>query len=54
MPHANMDTDERLQPNDVVRMAAIVAGFAYPAAAREDKFPSKPLAAAGQRGERGQ
>jgi hypothetical protein len=50
--HTNMDTYDRLQPNDVVKMATIVAGFAYLAANREEKFPRKPMTAgaAGQRG----
>ncbi len=50
--HTNMDTYERLQPNDVVKMATIVAGFAYLAANSEARFPRKP-AAAGAGGQRG-
>ena len=52
--HTNMDTFERLQPNDVVKMATIVAGFAYLAANREERFPRKPAVptAPGQRGGR--
>ena len=41
--HTNMDTYERLQPNDVTEMATIAAGFAYLAANRDEKFPRKPL-----------
>ncbi len=41
--HTNMDTYERLQPNDVRKMATIAAGFAYLAANRDDKLPRKPL-----------
>ena len=41
--HTNMDTYERLQPNDVMRMATISAGFAYLAANREEKLPRKPM-----------
>jgi carboxypeptidase Q len=48
--HTNMDFTERLQPNDVVKMATIVAGFAYLAANREERFPRKPVTAGGQRG----
>ena len=48
--HTNMDTYERLQPNDVTRMATIAAGFAYLAANREEKLPRKPLPAPGQGG----
>jgi len=50
--HTNMDTYERLQPNDVTKMATIAAGFAYLAANRDDKFPRKPLPAPGQGGGR--
>ncbi len=48
--HTNMDTYERLQPNDVTRMATIAAGFAYLAANRDEKLPRKPLPASGQGG----
>jgi hypothetical protein len=41
--HTNMDTYERLQPNDCMKMATIVAGFAYLAANRDEKLPRKPL-----------
>ena len=41
--HSNMDTYERLQPNDVVKMSTIVAGFAYLAANRDEMIPRKPL-----------
>jgi len=41
--HTNLDTYERLQPNDVRKMATIAAGFAYLAANRDDKLPRKPL-----------
>jgi hypothetical protein len=40
--HTNMDTYERLQPNDCVKMATIVAGFAYLAANRDEPMPRKP------------
>jgi len=46
--HTNLDSYERLQPNDVTRMATIAAGFAYLAANRDDKLPRKPLPAPGQ------
>ena len=48
--HTNMDTYERLQPNDVTRMATIAAGFAYLAANRDEKLPRKPLPVPGQGG----
>jgi hypothetical protein len=51
--HTNMDTYERLQPNDVVKMATIAAGFAYLTANRDEKLPRKPLPAPGQGGRRG-
>ncbi len=41
--HSNMDVYERIQPNDMMRNAVIVATFAYDAANREDKLPRKPL-----------
>ncbi|HNV02150.1 MAG TPA: M20/M25/M40 family metallo-hydrolase [Vicinamibacterales bacterium] len=41
--HTNMDTYERLQPNDMRKMATIAAGFAYLAANRDEKLPRKPL-----------
>jgi carboxypeptidase Q len=53
--HTNMDTYERLQPDDVRKMATIAAGFAYLAANRDDKLPRKPANAAllggGRRGQ---
>ena len=48
--HTNMDTYERLQPNDCMKMATIVAGFAYLAANRDELLPRKPLPTAGQGG----
>jgi carboxypeptidase Q len=43
--HSNMDTYERLQANDMMRNAVIVASFVMHAANREDKLPRKPLPA---------
>ena len=48
--HTNLDTYERLQPNDMMKDATIAAVFAYLTANREDKIPRKPLATPGQRG----
>jgi hypothetical protein len=50
--HTNMDTYERLQPTDVIRMATITAGLTYLAANSDEKVPRKPMAAptAGRRG----
>ena len=41
--HSNMDVYERIQPNDMMRNAVIVASFVYDAANREEKLPRKPL-----------
>jgi Zn-dependent M28 family amino/carboxypeptidase len=48
--HTNLDTYERLQPNDMMKDATIAAVFVYLTANREDKIPRKPLATQGQRG----
>jgi hypothetical protein len=53
--HSNMDVYERIQAKDMMQNAAIVAGFVYNAANREELFPRKALPAPqGQRGGRGQ
>jgi hypothetical protein len=41
--HSNMDVYERVQPDDMMRNAVIVASFALDAANREDRLPRKPL-----------
>ena len=41
--HSNMDVYERVQANDMMRNAVIVAAFAYNTANREEKLPRKPL-----------
>jgi len=41
--HSNMDVYERIQPQDMMRNAVIVAAFAYNAANRDEKLPRKPL-----------
>jgi carboxypeptidase Q len=52
--HTNLDSYERLQPEDMRRNATIAAAFAYLAANRDDKLPHKPpVSAAAGRG-RGQ
>jgi hypothetical protein len=38
-----MDTYERLQPNDMMRNAIIVASFVLHTANRDEKLPRKPL-----------
>jgi len=40
--HSNMDMYERIQPNDMMRNAVIVASFAYNTANRDEKLPRKP------------
>ncbi len=41
--HSNMDVYDRLQAEDLMRNATIIAAFAYHAATREDLLPRKPL-----------
>ena len=41
--HSNMDSYERIQPQDMMRNAVIVASFVYDAANRDEKLPRKPL-----------
>ena len=51
--HTNLDSYERLQPEDMRRNATIAAAFAFLAANREEKLPRKPAtpAPAGGRGQ---
>jgi carboxypeptidase Q len=51
--HTNLDTYERLQPNDMMKDATIAAVFAYLTANREEKLPRKPASTIGQGGRRG-
>jgi carboxypeptidase Q len=41
--HSNMDVYERIQANDMMRNAVIVASFVFNAANRDEKLPRKPL-----------
>jgi Zn-dependent M28 family amino/carboxypeptidase len=41
--HSNMDVYERVQAQDMMNNAAIVAAFVYNAANRDEKLPRKPL-----------
>ncbi len=41
--HSNMDTFDRVQRDDLVQMAVVVATFAYNTAMRNEKLPRKPL-----------
>ena len=44
--HTNLDSYERLQPEDMRRNATIAAAFAYLAANRDEKLPHKPATSA--------
>jgi Zn-dependent M28 family amino/carboxypeptidase len=41
--HTNLDSYERLQPEDMRRNATIAAAFAFLAANRDDRLPHKPV-----------
>ncbi|HSU66771.1 MAG TPA: M20/M25/M40 family metallo-hydrolase, partial [Tepidisphaeraceae bacterium] len=41
--HSNMDVYDRVQRDDMVQQATVVAVFAYDAAMRDEKLPRKPL-----------
>ena len=41
--HSNMDTFDRVQADDMIQQATVIAVFAYNAAMRDDKLPRKPL-----------
>ena len=43
--HTNMDVYDRVQRDDVVQQATVIAVFAYDAAMRDEKLPRKPLPA---------
>jgi hypothetical protein len=43
--HSNMDTVDRVQRDDMVQQATVVAMFAYDAAMRDEKLPRKALPA---------
>ena len=43
--HSNMDTFDRVQRDDMVQQATVVAVFAYNAAMRDEKLPRKALPA---------
>jgi Zn-dependent M28 family amino/carboxypeptidase len=43
--HSNMDVVDRVQREDMVQMATVVAWFAYNAAMREEKLPRKAMPA---------
>jgi Zn-dependent M28 family amino/carboxypeptidase len=41
--HTNMDLYERVQPQDMMKNAVIIASFVYHTANRDDRLPRKPL-----------
>ena len=41
--HSTMDTFDRVQRDDMIQQATVIAVFAYNAAARDEKLPRKPL-----------
>ena len=41
--HSNMDTVDRVQREDMMQQATVVAIFAYDAAMRDEKLPRKAL-----------
>jgi Zn-dependent M28 family amino/carboxypeptidase len=41
--HTNMDLYERIQPEDMMKNAAIIASFVYHTANRDDRLPRKTL-----------
>ena len=43
--HSNMDFFDRVQRDDMVQHATVMAMFAYEAAMRDEKLPRKPLPA---------
>jgi Zn-dependent M28 family amino/carboxypeptidase len=51
--HTNLDSYERLQPEDMRRNATIAAAFAFLAANRDEKLPHKPPTPASGRGRGG-
>ncbi|WP_324671818.1 M20/M25/M40 family metallo-hydrolase [Hymenobacter sp. GOD-10R] len=44
--HTNMDTYERLQPEDLKQASVVVASFVYNTAMRDQKLPRKPVTVA--------
>ena len=43
--HSNMDTFDRVQRDDMVQQATVIAVFAYDAAMRDERLPRKALPA---------
>ena len=42
--HSNMDTFDRVQADDMIQQATVIAVFAYNAAMRDEKLPRKAAA----------
>jgi len=51
--HSNMDTVDRVQRDDMVQHATVIAVFAYNAAMRDEKLPRKALPRPSGRGTQG-
>ncbi len=51
--HSNMDTFDRVQRDDMIQQATVIAVFAYDAAMRDDKLPRKALPAPAKPAARG-
>jgi len=51
--HSNMDTFDRVQRDDMIQQATVIAVFAYDAAMRDDKLPRKALPAPSRPAARG-
>jgi carboxypeptidase Q len=47
--HSTMDTYDRVQRDDMIQQATVIAVFAYNAAMRDEKLPRKALPAAQRR-----
>jgi hypothetical protein len=43
--HSNMDVFDRVQRDDMIQQATVIAVIGYEAALRDDKLPRKPLPA---------
>ena len=43
--HSNMDLYDRLQPEDLMKNAVVIASFVYHAANRDERLPRKALPA---------
>ncbi len=46
--HSNVDVYDRVQRDDLVQMAVVIANFEFNTATRPEKLPRKPLPVAAQ------